>query len=63
MTSKARRQTTLATVAVLCAVLLVGIGIFLFVEGEDMSGGWTAIGAATGILLLVSFGAWVSRRR
>ncbi len=63
MTSKARRQATLATIAVLGAVLLIAIGVFLLAEEGDAGGGWTVIGAATGILMLVGLGAWVSRRR
>ncbi len=63
MASKARRQTTLATIALLCAVLLAAIGVFLFAQEGDARGGWTAIGAATGIMLLIGLGALASRRR
>ncbi len=35
MTSKARRQATLATIVVLCAVLLIAIGVYLLAEEGD----------------------------
>lgn len=62
MISKDSRQRTLATVSILCAIVLAAIGTFLFVDG-DAQGGWLSIGASAGILSIIGAGLWISRRK
>ncbi len=55
-----RRQTTLATIAIVCALVVAGGGVFVLIDGDQ--GGWIAIGASIGILLLLAAGSLLGRR-
>jgi hypothetical protein len=59
----ARRQTILATVAIICATMLIMFGLFVLLVEVNVRGGWTSMGVALSIFLLLGCGRWLGRHR
>lgn len=55
------RQRRLALTAVSSAVVLAILGAVLFLDGNT-TGGWTTLVASAGIISLLAWGRWLSRR-
>ena len=56
------RQKVLAGISMACLVIIVPLGIFVLAEG-NAKGGWTTLGAALAVVLLLVAGYWNSHRR